>query len=208
MLGMDHSLIQYLDFAGVFVFALTGALAASRSEMDVFGHIVLAMLPAIGGGTLRDLILDVPVFWLDQALYVWLAIFAALFIFAVPPKVGKRLTALEWADAIGLALFCVLGASKSYALTDSITISVTMGVVTAAAGGMLRDIVCNEIPLILRKEIYATAALAGALIYCLAVKYGTPDTYALMLGGLSAFGVRACALHFGWSLPRRKSQGQ
>lgn len=196
--------IDYLDFAGVFVFALTGALAASRSDMDIFGHIVLAMLPAIGGGTIRDIILDAPVFWLETTLYVWLAVVAAILVFSFPPRVGKRLAVLEWADAVGLALFCVLGASKSYALTDSITISVTMGIVTAAAGGMMRDIVCNEVPLILRKEIYATAALIGGLTYCLAASAGAEELTALGIGGIFAFAVRGCAIYFGWSLPKRQ----
>ncbi len=201
---MGLSIITYLDFLGVFVFALTGALAANRNDMDIFGHIVLAMFPAIGGGTLRDLILDVPVFWLGAPVYIWLAICAAILIFTFPPRIGRRLTVLEWADAVGMALFCVLGASKTYALTQNITISVAMGIVTAAAGGMIRDIVCNEIPLILQKEIYATAALIGGLVYCLAARYGTPEITALALGGTCAFIVRGCALLFGWSFPRRK----
>ncbi len=200
---MDMSFIQFFGFAGVFVFALTGALAASRSEMDIFGHVVLAMFPAMGGGTLRDLILGAPVFWLDTPVYIWLAIIAAVIIFFFPPKVGRRLTALEWADAIGLALFCVLGTSKTYALTSNITISVMMGVVTAAAGGMMRDIICNEIPLILKKEIYATAALVGGLVYCIAFTAGLNNQVSLFIGGVSAFIIRGCALYFGWSLPQR-----
>ena len=196
--------IYFFGLAGVFVFALTGALAANRSDMDIFGHVVLAMLPAIGGGTLRDLILDVPVFWLGAPIYIWLAIAAAVIIYFFPPKVGRRLTALEWADAVGLSLFCVLGAAKAFALTGNMTISVTMGIVTAVVGGMLRDIVCNEVPLILQKEIYATAALIGGLVYCVCVKAGTGEGIAMMLGGGAAFIVRGCALHFGWSLPQRK----
>lgn len=197
-------MIDILDFAGVFVFALTGALAASRSDMDIFGHIVLAMLPAIGGGTIRDIILDVPVFWLGTTLYIWLAVAAAILVFSFPPRVGKRLAVLEWADAVGLALFCVLGASKTYYLTQNITISITMGIVTAAAGGMMRDIVCNEVPLILRKEIYATAALIGGLTYCLATRGGADELVALGIGGIFAFFVRGCAIYFGWSLPKRQ----
>ncbi|WP_371395734.1 trimeric intracellular cation channel family protein [Fretibacter rubidus] len=201
---MDITPILALDLAGVFVFALTGALAASRSEMDIFGHIVLAILPAIGGGTVRDLILDVPVFWLSMPVYIWLAVLAATIVYIAPPRVGKRLTALEWADALGLALFCVIGASKAYNLTGNITISVTMGIVTASVGGMLRDIVCNEVPLILQKEVYATAALLGGLVYCLAVKFGLGQTYALLAGGVCAFVLRGAALHWGWSLPQRR----
>ena len=196
-------LISILDLAGVFIFAISGALAASRSDMDIFGYVVLAMLPAIGGGTLRDIILDLPVFWLEAPIYILLAIIAAILIFAFPPKPGKSYTVLEWADAIGLSLFCVLGASKAYALTSNITISVAMGIVTAAAGGMLRDIVVNEIPLILRKEIYAIAALFGALVFCLIVKHTGEETLALLIGGIVAFILRACALIFDWSLPKR-----
>lgn len=201
---MDVSFISALDFSGVFVFALTGALAANRSNMDIFGHIVLAILPAIGGGTVRDLILDVPVFWLDTPFYIGLVIIAAILVFMFPPRLGRRFTWLEWADAVGLALFCVLGASKTYAITQNITISVTMGIVTASVGGMLRDVVNNEVPLILQKEIYATAALVGGLIYCLCASQGLPETISLLTGGVSAFFVRGCALTFGWSLPTRK----
>lgn len=198
---MDYSLIHVFDIAGVFVFALTGALAANRSDMDIFGHIVLAMLPAIGGGTLRDVMLDAPVFWLEAPYYIWVALIAALLIFFFPPRLGRRLTVLEWADALGLALFCVLGTSKAFALTGNITISVTMGVLTASAGGMLRDITCNEIPLILRKEVYATAALIGGLLYCVALKLGASEIIAMSIGGTSAFVIRGCALYFGWSFP-------
>ncbi|MGJ8563271.1 MAG: trimeric intracellular cation channel family protein [Alphaproteobacteria bacterium] len=201
---MPISFIFGLGLAGVFVFALSGALAANRSNMDIFGHVVLAMLPAIGGGTVRDLILGVPVFWIDAPIYIGLAIAAAGLVYAFPPRLGRRLTWLEWADAVGLALFCVMGASKAFAMTHDITISVTMGVVTASVGGMLRDVVNNEVPLILQKEIYATAALVGGLIYCLCAGQGLSEPVSLLIGGVSAFIVRGCALIFGWSLPARK----
>ena len=195
--------LTIFDLLGVFVFAITGALAANRNNMDIFGHIVLAMFPAIGGGTLRDLILDAPVFWLAAPVYIWVAVFAAIGVYAFPPKIGTRMAWLEWGDAIGLALFCVMGTAKAYALTESVTISVTMGVVTASFGGVIRDVVCNEIPLIFQKEIYATAALLGGLVYCISIGLGAPNILALSLGGLCAFILRGCALHFGWSLPQR-----
>lgn len=200
------TVLTIFDMLGVFVFALSGAMVASRSEMDIFGHIVLAMLPAIGGGTLRDLILDVPVFWLAAPWYIWVPVAAAVLVFLYPPKVGRRLTVLEWADALGMALFCVMGASKTFTLTGNITVSVMMGVVTAAAGGMLRDVVRNEVPLILQKEIYATAALLGGLIYCLTFKAGLPQVWALSVGGACAFILRGLALQYGWSLPQRKAR--
>ena len=197
------SYITIFDFAGVFVFAISGALAANRKNMDILGYIILAALPAIGGGTLRDIMLGVPIFWLENPNYLYIIILAALLTFIIPIKSGKPYQALEWADALGLSLFCVLGASKTYALTMSIPVSVAMGAITAAAGGMLRDVVINEIPLILRKEIYATAALLGAFIFCLSYIVTGHETLSLILGGITAFIFRGCGLLFKWSLPKR-----
>jgi len=192
------------DLMGVFVFALSGALAAARKKMDIFGYVVLALLPAVGGGTLRDLILNTSVFWIDQSIYILVASFAGILTYLVSIKVGQRYTVLEWADAIGLSLFCVLGASKSLTITGDPVIAVTLGVVTAVVGGILRDVICNEIPLILKREIYATAALIGAIVYCASIGGGLPETSSLIVGGLSAFSVRSMALIFGWSLPIRE----
>jgi uncharacterized membrane protein YeiH len=124
--------------------------------------------------------------------------------FLVSVRVGQRYTVLEWADAIGLSLFCVLGASKALALTGDPVLAVTLGVVTAVVGGILRDVVCNEIPLILKREIYATAAMVGALVYCLGVGLSIREELSLLIGGISAFAVRSMALIFGWSLPIRE----
>lgn len=198
--------VTILDFAGVFVFAISGALAANRKNMDILGYIILASLPAIGGGTLRDIILGVPVFWLENSAYLFIIIIAAVLTFMIPPKSGKPYQALEWADALGLSLFCVLGASKAYALTESIPVSVGMGAMTAVAGGMLRDVVINEIPLILRKEVYATPALLGAFIFCVSFIYTGNETLSLILGGSVAFILRGCALRFKWSLPKRAKE--
>lgn len=201
---MTINFLLIFDLMGVFVFALSGALAAARKQMDIFGYIVLAMLPAIGGGTVRDLVLNTSVFWVEQSVYILVATFAGILTFLVSVKVGQRYTVLEWADAIGLSLFCVLGASKALALTGDPVLGVTLGVVTAVVGGILRDVVCNEIPLILKREIYATAALAGATVYCAGIGVGLSETLALSIGGLSAFAVRSMALMFGWSLPIRE----
>ena len=197
------TLITILDLAGVFVFAITGALAANRSGMDIFGHIVLALLPAVGGGTVRDIILDAPVFWISAPIYIWLIIAAATLMFLFPPRAGRKMKFLEWADAVGLALFCGLGTAKAYALTGNVTVSVTMGIVTASVGGIMRDIVINEVPLILQKEIYATAALAGGLVYCASLNITGNEALSLLLCGCVAFAIRGSALIWGWSLPAR-----
>ena len=201
---MELDLILTFDFLGVFVFGLSGALAAARKEMDIFGYIVLALLPAIGGGTVRDLVLNTSVFWIEQSVYVLIAVSAGVLVFFFSVKVGQRYNVLKWADALGLSLFCVLGASKAMTLTSDPVIAVTMGVVTAVVGGILRDIVCNEIPLILKREIYATAAFAGATVYCICALFAIPETISLLLGGSTAFAVRALALQFQWTLPTGK----
>ena len=201
---MEITPLLIFDLMGVFVFALSGALAAARKQMDIFGYMVLAALPAVGGGTVRDLVLNTSVFWIDQSIYILVAVSAGVLTYLISIRVGKRYTVLEWADAIGLSLFCVLGASKALSLTGDPVVAVTLGVVTAVVGGILRDVVCNEIPLILKREIYATAALCGAAIYCLAIYFGLNEAPALIMGGIAAFAVRSSALIFGWSLPSRE----
>ena len=201
---MDIPVLFIADLLGVFVFALSGALAAARKKMDIFGYMVLAVLPAVGGGTVRDLILNTSVFWVEQSAYILVAVGAGVITFLVSVRVGQRYTVLEWADAIGLSLFCVLGASTALSLTGDPVLAVTLGVVTAVVGGILRDVVCNEVPLILKREIYATAAMIGALAYCLGVGLSISEELSLLIGGVSAFSVRSMALIFGWSLPIRE----
>lgn len=201
---MDIPALFIADLVGVFVFALSGALAAARKKMDIFGYIVLAALPAIGGGTVRDLVLNTSVFWVEQSIYILVAVGAGILTFMIPVRIGKRYIALEWADAIGLSLFCVLGASKALSLTGDPVLAVTLGVVTAVVGGILRDIVCNEVPLILKREIYATAAMVGAAVYSLCIALELTEELSLFVGGLSAFTVRSMALIYGWSLPTRE----
>ncbi|MGD8832270.1 MAG: trimeric intracellular cation channel family protein [Pseudomonadales bacterium] len=198
-------MVAWLDFFGVFVFAISGALAADRRGMDLFGFVVIALLPAVGGGTVRDIILGAPVFWVQDPTYLWLVVAAAVLTFAAARQILRVERWLLWADAVGLSVFCVAGAAKSLALTGSLVISVFMGVVTAVLGGIVRDTVCNEIPLVLRQDIYATAAFAGALALVLLVGFGVAQPLALWLGAGLCFLVRASALIWGWSLPRRRA---
>lgn len=191
-----------LDAFGIFVFALSGGLAAARRQLDPFGFLVLAFLPAVGGGTLRDLILDRTVFWIADPLPLVLigVAAAATFFFAAP--VARRERLLRWLDALGLSVFAVLGARRGLLVTGDPMVAVVMGVMTAVVGGVLRDVVCNEIPLILHREIYATAAVAGALVYVLCVQFGMDGELALLPGAVAAFALRAAGLLGGWSLPR------
>ena len=199
-------MLYWLDLFGVFVFAISGALAADRRGMDLFGFVAIALLPAIGGGTVRDIVLGTPVFWVQDTVYLWLIGGAGLLTFVAAPLLQRVERLLLWADAIGLSVFCVAGAAKSYALTGSAEVAVVMGVVTAVLGGIIRDVVCNEIPLILRQDIYATAAFAGALAFVGCQALGLALEISLWVGAGICFLIRASALLWGWSLPTRKAR--
>ncbi|MBS1198062.1 MAG: trimeric intracellular cation channel family protein [Proteobacteria bacterium] len=195
-------ILYWLDLLGVAVFAVSGVLAAGRKGMDWLGVLVIAALTAIGGGTLRDLLLNRhPIFWIVDTTYLLVIAAAALLTmlyvrWRAPP--GKLLLL---ADAAGLALFTVAGAQVAEAAKLSPIIIVLMGTMTGAAGGVLRDILCAEIPLILRRDIYATAAIAGASFYLLAQMFGMGRPWAFCLGMLVVVLLRAYAILRGWRLP-------
>lgn len=197
-------LLSFADRVGVFVFAISGGVLAVRKQMDFLGVIVLAFLPAIGGGTLRDLLLDQPVFWLSDTITLLLAVAGGLVAYFFYRFVTK-VRALRWPDAVGMSLFAVSGAAKAMALGHGFLVVLIMGAMTASAGGLLRDVVANEEPLVLKDgELYATCALAGSLVYWLAATLGLGETVAFAAGMASAFILRASAILFGLSLPRAK----
>jgi len=204
---VDAPLLYSLDLIGVFVFALTGALAASRKQLDIVGFAFLASITGVGGGTLRDVILgETPVFWITQPAPVVLCIATAVFVFFVAPFVEYRYRLLLWADAIGISGYCVMGAARALDAGASPFGAVVMGVVTATFGGIIRDIVAGEPSVILRREIYVTATVAGATLFVLAILFGVSFWPASVLGAISAFVVRAGALIFGWTLPTYRSR--
>ena len=180
---MDPTQIIYaLDLFGVAVFAISGSLAAGRKRMDVFGVIVLGLVTALGGGTLRDMLLDSgPVFWVNDPGYILVAggtsilTFIAVRILSVP---GRGLLIF---DAFGLAVFTVVGTAKALNVTDSLSVAVIMGIMTGVAGGMFRDVLSAEVPLVLRKEIYATAALCGSLVYLILTRLALSDITCLVV---------------------------
>jgi uncharacterized membrane protein YeiH len=192
----------WLEIAGTIVFALSGAMAAARKNLDIFGFLVVALAPAIGGGTLRDLFLGVtPVFWIEQNVFLYVCFGAAIFTFFWAHKVASRFSLLIWCDAFGLALFAVLGTEKALQTGASDLVAVIMGTLTAIAGGLIRDIICGEIPLVLRREIYAMAAIFGSSIYLLAWTLSQSPALSLALGFAATIIVRGAAIKYGWSLP-------
>jgi uncharacterized membrane protein YeiH len=198
---MFETLITSLDILGIVVFAITGALVASRKQMDVVGFALLATVTGVGGGTLRDLILGVPVFWVQRPFYVAICLAVAVVVFFTAHIPQSRYRLLLWLDAIGLSFFCVVGAEIVLAGGGGYFIAILMGVMTATFGGIIRDLLGGEIPVVLRREIYATAALAGAGAFAAAWALGLPGIVASGAGFLVCFTIRALALAFGWSLP-------
>jgi uncharacterized membrane protein YeiH len=191
-----------LDWLGVIVFTVTGALVASRKQMDVVGFAVLGTVTGIGGGTLRDLLLGSPVFWVREPAYLMACVLASGLVFLAAHIPQSRYRYLLWLDAVGLALFAVTGAEKAALAGAGATVAIAMGVITATFGGIVRDLLGGESPVILSREIYASAALAGAIIFISLVAVGAPREFAVGTGFVSGLLVRAAALHYGWTLPR------
>jgi uncharacterized membrane protein YeiH len=196
---------------GTAVFAVTGAIAALRRGLDVFGVVVIAIVTAVGGGTLRDLLLGAtPVFWVRDVDYVWVATAAALFTAALlgAPRtrpitegaLARVERALLYFDAAGLAVFTLGGVDRATAFGAPPVVAVMMGVMTGSAGSIVRDVLCNEVPLLLQREIYATAALLGAALYLALRALGADTHLALGAGMAFIFGLRAIAIRHGLSL--------
>jgi len=198
--------IALLDYAGVAVFAATGALAASRKQLDIIGFLFLASVTGIGGGTFRDVILNLPVFWIANSSYVLICAAVAVLVFFSAHRVESRWKLLLWLDAIGLAAFSVMGAAKGLVITGSPVVATITGVLTATFGGILRDLLAGEPSVLLRPEIYVTAALAGAALFTLGDLAGLPAFAAGLIGFAAAFLVRGGALKFGWTFPAYKSR--
>ncbi|AEH86265.1 MULTISPECIES: trimeric intracellular cation channel family protein [Mesorhizobium] len=198
--------IALLDYAGIAVFAATGALAASRKQLDVIGFLFLASVTGIGGGTFRDLILNVPVFWVGNRDYVLICAVVAVLVFFTAHRVESRYRLLLWLDAVGLAAFSVMGAAKGLAITGSPVVSIITGMLTATFGGILRDLLAGEPSVLLKPEIYVTAALAGAAIFTLGDVAGLPQLVSGLAGFAVALAVRGGALRFGWAFPSYKSR--
>ena len=196
-------LVYWLDMAGVVVFALSGVILACRSRMDPFGMLVLAAVTGIGGGTLRDLILGVrPVFWVDDPTYLWV-ILATVGLSVVGFHYIHRLSRvfLPVADAFGLALFTVIGTHKALLNDAPATVAVLMGVLTGVAGGMIRDVLARRVPMVLRQEVYATAAIAGGITYVLLDAIAAPPTPTIACALLVTLALRLAAIRWQLSLP-------
>ncbi len=198
-------LIYSLDLTGTFVFALSGGLAAARARLDPFGFVVVGIVTGLGGGTLRNLLLDVhPVTWVADPTYLAVCLVAAAVTFIWARQLESRLLWLRIADAFGLGLFAVAGTQLALTAGTHPGIAIAMGVTTGIVGGMIRDVLCNEVPLVLQRDVYALAALAGSTLYVALDALSFPPTWSAIAAFSACTGLRLAAIRWDLSLPTYK----
>ncbi|MFB6956811.1 trimeric intracellular cation channel family protein [Streptomyces sp. NPDC056309] len=194
-----------LDVVGIFVFAISGALLAVRKNFDVFGIAVLAEATALGGGLFRDIVIGaVPPAAFTDLGYFLTPLFAALVVFFLHPHMERIQTAVYVFDAAGLGLFCVAGTTKAYAYGLNLTASATLGMATAVGGGVLRDVLANDVPSLLRwdRDLYAVPAIVGATMVVLCIHYDALNPFTSGLAVITAFVLRLLAMRYHWRAPR------
>lgn len=197
-------LLISLQLIGIAAFAVSGALVAGERQMDWFGVMLLGIIVAAGGGTLRDLLLGVPVFWTQASWYVVMAALCALATIPLAGWANRVRRPVAIADAVGLAVFVALGTRKALEAGTSGIVAVIMGVVTGIVGGIIRDVLANRTPIILRKEVYALAALCGASLYVVADGFGAPAGINLWMSIAAVLVIRLLAIAYNWSIPTLK----
>jgi uncharacterized membrane protein YeiH len=195
-----------VDLAAAAVFAITGALVASRKQMDLVGFLWFGVVTGVGGGTVRDVLIDAPVFWVRDASPVIACLLASLIVYFTAHHISSRYRAILWLDALGISLVTIAGTAKSLDAGTGALVAVVMGVITAAVGGIIRDVIGQEPSIILRREVYVTACLLGAIIFVVLTSIGADRLMAGAIGGLVVFLVRGLAISLGWSLPTYRAR--
>ena len=198
----------YLDMFGVAVFALTGALLVEHRHINLLGVLVSGVLTAVGGGTLRDILLgQTPVFWIQNPVYLLVAALEGLGVFFISPYYRFQTRDFLLADAVGLAVFTVIGIEKAIAIDVPLVNAVILGTVTGVGGGVIRDVVLGRgLPLLFQQELYATAAFLGGIVYILLELISAPNTITIFSSILSVFCIRLFALRWRLKLPFLKMQ--
>ena len=199
---MTFTIGLFLDLAGTFVFGISGAMLGVRRNLDAFGIAVLAIAAALAGGMIRDILLDAPVAALDQPLYLWAALAAATIVFFGHRLLERLANPVMLLDALGLGLFAVAGCKKALEFGLSPLPAILLGVLTAAGGGIVRDILVSDVPRVLREEVYALAAFVGALIVVIGEAFALPEIWVLPVGILAASGLRILSVRLGWQAPK------
>ncbi len=193
--------IYVFDILGTLVFAISGVLTAMEKKFDVVGTIIIGLVTAVGGGTLRDLLIgQTPVAWMQNDTYLIVILVGVFLAHIFKSRIQRLRKSMFLFDTIGIGLFTILGLQKTLGVGLSVPISVLMGIVSASFGGVIRDVLTNEIPLIFRKEIYATACLAGAVVFLILSSFSSYQTVNMLLSMSVVFVIRYFAVKNGWSL--------
>lgn len=196
-----QNLIAFLDIFAAVSFAATGALIASRKGLDILGFMWLGVLTGVGGGTVRDLVLGAPVFWVVDSNYLTICLVTATLVYFAAPRIESRTTLVLWFDALGLAFVTMAGTAKALDYEAGALVAIIMGVITASVGGIIRDLIGHEPSIVLKREIYVTAAALGASVYVLTKDWNLDWLHPALAGFFVTFIVRALAMTFNWSLP-------
>lgn len=198
-------IIHLLDLIGTFVFAISGIRVAARADMDIFGASVVGFVTAIGGGTVRDLLLNNhPITWMADMTYPIVILAALPFTFLMGKKLKNFSKTLFIFDTIGIAMFTIIGMEKALAVGLNPFIAGLMGMISAVVGGVTRDVLCREIPLIFRKEIYATACLLGAVVFYLGLELKLPDNINYLITTAVIISIRTLSIKWNWAFPKMK----
>ncbi|MBD5278249.1 MAG: trimeric intracellular cation channel family protein [Bacteroides sp.] len=198
---MEETFTFIIEVVGTIAFAISGIRLASYKKFDLFGAFTIGLVTACGGGTLRDVLLNLPVFWLQTPIYIYLTILSMIIVVVFRKVLVSHDRLLFTFDAIGLALFVVIGMQKTLALGYPMWAAIGMGTVTGSFGGVVRDILINEEPLFFRKDIYATACIAGGIVYWIAGLFGAGIIWQQLGCAVTVIGLRICALRYNWALP-------
>lgn len=196
--------ITIIDYIGTFAFAISGIRLAAAKNFDIFGAYVVGFVTAIGGGTLRDLLLGMTPFWMEQPSYVVITAVALVFVIVFRKQVVKLNNTFFIFDAIGIGLFTVVGVERSLEAGFPMWVNIIMGSITGAAGGMFRDIFINEVPLIFRKDIYAVACVLGGVTYYICLWLGCGHILTQIISAISVILIRILSVRFSISLPSLK----
>ncbi len=193
--------VDLIEFIGTFAFAVSGVRHAASKNFDLFGAFTIGFITAIGGGTIRDLFLGLTPFWMMNSVYLWATLLALLFVMLFKSKVVKLHYTVFLFDSIGLGLFVVVGAEKTLAMGFEPWVAVIMGTITGSFGGMLRDLMIMQIPLIFRKEIYALACVIGAMFFAIAYSFNLNIIVNEIVTAVIVILVRILAVKYQWHLP-------
>ncbi|MGL4368697.1 MAG: trimeric intracellular cation channel family protein [Spirochaetota bacterium] len=198
-------MLYSLDLFGTLIFAATGALMGIHKKLDMFGVIVVGFVTAVGGGTIRDLILgNTPVFWLKDLNYLFAVLIGSTITFMLGKNILRLNIFLSISDAIGLGVFTLIGISKGLNSSLPPVFCVVMGVITAVAGGVIRDSLCQEIPMVLSREIYATACIAGGVLFFALRAFEMPETWSAVICVIVIIAIRLISIRMNLSLPKRE----